>query len=176
MLSALAPFAARADQVYLSADQAPAAVFPDADRFETRDLAATAELRARVQQRLGDLKPTVWERSYRITTAFRGTSRLGRAVVIEEIGKHREITLIVGVDSSAKVAGVAVMTYREAYGGEVRSRRFLAQYRGRGADDSLQPSRDIQNITGATLSARAIGRGIKKAIAVLAEVPLGTPR
>ena len=61
------------------------------------------------------------------------------------------------------------MVYREAYGGEIRSRRFLAQYRGKAASDPLLPSRDIVNVTGATLSARAVGRAVKKAIAVLAE-------
>jgi hypothetical protein len=53
----------------------------------------------------------------------------------------------------------------------VRDSRFLAQYRGKRAEDPLRPAEDVRNIAGATLSARAIGRGIKKAIAVLAEVP-----
>jgi thiamine biosynthesis lipoprotein ApbE len=66
------------------------------------------------------------------------------------------------------------MVYREAYGGEIRTRRFLDQYRGKGEDDPLMPSRDIRNITGATLSARAVGRAVKKAIAVL-EVIGDTP-
>src|SRR6266851_5308379 len=92
------------------------------------------------------------------------------AVVVEEIGKHRPITLVVGVDGDGKVTGIAVMAYREAYGGEIRSRRFLQQYRGKRESDPLLPSQDIQNITGATLSARAVGRAVKKAIAVLQEV------
>lgn len=158
---------ARADEVYLTPEEAPAAVFPDADRFERSEVAATPALRDRVRRRLGGLKPSVWEESYPLAAAFRGGARLGQAIVVEEIGKHREITFVVGIDSGGKVAGVAVMAYREAYGGEVRSRRFLQQYKGKGAGDPLMPSRDIRNVTGATLSARAIGRGVKKAIAVL---------
>ncbi|MBI2962768.1 MAG: FAD:protein FMN transferase [Deltaproteobacteria bacterium] len=156
-----------ADQVYLSAAEAPRAVFPEADRFARRQVASTAELRERVAQRLGSLKPSVWEQGYEVATAFAGDRRLGRAVEVEEIGKHRAITLVIGVDPQGRVAGVAVMVYREAYGGEIRSRRFLDQYRGKGEGDPLLPSRDIQNITGATLSARAVGRAVKKAIAVL---------
>lgn len=162
--------AARADEIYLSAADAPAAVFPDADRFERREEASTSALRESVQARLGEIKPSIWEPSYSIATAFRGNERLGQAVIVEEIGKHRAITFVVGVEPQGGVAGVAVMAYREAYGGEVRSRRFLDQYRGKHASDPLMPSSDIRNITGATLSARAIGRGVKKAIAVLAEV------
>jgi hypothetical protein len=160
---------------YLTEDEAPAAVFPDADRFERSRVESAPDLRERVRARLAGVEPTVWEKAYPITTAFRGAERLGRAIVVEEIGKHREITFAVGVDREGKVAGVAILAYREAYGGEVRSRRFLEQYRGKGASDSLMPSRDIRNIAGATLSARAIGRGVKKAIAVLAEVPEERP-
>ncbi len=162
--------AAGADEVFLSEADAPAAVFPDADRFERREETATPAFRERVQARLGEIKPSIWEPSYSIATAFRGNERLGQAVIVEEIGKHRAITFIVGVDPQGGVAGVAVMAYREAYGGEVRSRRFLDQYRGKHSSDPLIPSSDIRNITGATLSARAIGKGVKKAIAVLAEL------
>ncbi|HUE39495.1 MAG TPA: FMN-binding protein, partial [Candidatus Binatia bacterium] len=164
-----------ADDTYLSEADAPAAVFPTADRFERSEVKSTSDLRARVVQRLGDVKPTVWETSYKIATAFAGARRLGRAIEVEEIGKHRPITLVVGMDDEDKVAGVAVMTYREAYGGEIRSRRFLQQYQGKRATDRLAPSQDIQNITGATLSARAVGRAVKKAIAVLHEAGDGGP-
>ena len=164
---------ASADEVYLTLEQAPAAVFPDAERFERIEVHATTDLRARVKRRLGDVEPSQWESEYPVATAYRGAERLGRAVVVEEVGKHRTITFVVGVGSSGEVGGVAVMAYREAYGGEVRSRRFLAQYRGKTERDPLLPGRDIRNITGATLSARAIGRGVKKAIAVLAELDDG---
>jgi hypothetical protein len=45
--------------------------------------------------------------------------------------------------------------------------RFLAQYRGKTLAAPLLPFRDIRNITGATLSAEAIGRGVRKALALL---------
>ncbi len=163
--SAAAPTVA--DQVYLSTAEAPRAVFPEADRFGRRQIPSTPELREQVAQRLGDLKPSIWEPSYEVTTAFAGDRRLGRAIEVEEIGKHRAITLVIGVDPQLRVAGIAVMVYREAYGDEIRTRRFLDQYRGKGESDPLMPSRDILNITGATLSARAVGRAVKKAIAVL---------
>lgn len=167
-LALVLPGRARADDVYLTAEEAPAAVFPDADRFERAELEATEGLRARVRDRLGAVRPTVWERRYPVATAYRGEEKLGRSVIVEEIGKHRAITFVVGVDPEGEVVGVAVMAYREAYGGEVRSRRFLAQYRGKSAADALMPGSDVRNLAGATLSARAIGRGVKKAIAVLA--------
>ena len=54
---------------------------------------------------------------------------------------------------------VAVMAYREAYGGEVRTPRFLRQYRGKSPGDPLRSGRDIKNIAGATLSVDAAEPG-----------------
>jgi Na+-translocating ferredoxin:NAD+ oxidoreductase RnfG subunit len=170
---AVASVPARADEIYLTEAEAPAAVFPEADRFSRRVVPSSGGLRSRVQTRLGKVKPTIWEKSYTVFTAFRGDHVLGRALIVDEIGKHRAITFIIGVEPGGTVSGVAVMAYREAYGGEVRSRRFLRQYEGKSANDALLPSSDIRNVTGATLSARAVGRGVKKAIAVLAEVEEG---
>jgi FMN-binding domain len=102
-----------------------------------------------------------------IFTAQRDARALGEAVIVEEIGKHRPITFVVGVRPDGGVQDVALMIYREPYGGEVRNSRFLAQYRGKDLTAPLLPFRDIRNITGATLSAEAIGRGVRKALALL---------
>lgn len=167
----------RADEVYLTWAEAPAAVFADADRFVQRQVESTPDFRARVRARLAGVEPSCWEDRYRIATAYRGGTAIGDAIEVEEVGKHRRITFVVGIAPSDEVVDVAVMAYREAYGGEVRSKRFLGQYRGKHAKDALAPGVDIRNLTGATLSARAIGRGVKKAIAVLDEVrPPGGPR
>src|SRR5258708_2527204 len=82
----------------------------------------------------------------------RGDQLVGYAVIVEEIGKHRPITFVVGVRPDGKVSDVAVMSYREAYGGEVKSKRFLVQYQAKSIADGMQPPNDLQNIAGATLS------------------------
>ena len=84
-----------------------------------------------------------------------------------EIGKHRPITYAVAITPEGAVHDLAVLAYREAYGGEVRERRFLKQYVRKTLADPLLPYRDIRNISGATLSVEATGRAARKAIAVL---------
>jgi len=74
------------------------------------------------------------------------------------------------VKPDGTVSDVAVMAYREAYGGEIRTPRFLAQYRHTSAADSLQPPGAIKNIAGATLSVDAASRAVKKALALAAVV------
>ena len=82
------------------------------------------------------------------------------------------MTFIVGVGADRKIKDAALMVYREAYGGEVRDRRFLQQYKGKQLNDTLLPFRDIQNISGATMSVEAIGRGSKKAVALVEAIYL----
>jgi len=120
-----------------------------------------------MQTQLGTLRPSLWEVEYIIFTAKQREMLLGYGVIVEEIGKSLPITFIVGVRPDGKVAEVAVMAYREPYGGEVRYPRFLAQYAGKTLRDPLLPYRDIHNITGATLSCQSIGQGVRKALALV---------
>jgi len=158
--------------IFLKEDDAAKAVFPEATAFERRVIRSNAELREKIQQRLVKTKSSIWEDSYTTFIAKKGDTILGYAVIVEEIGKHRPITFIVGVGVDRKIKDVALMTYREAYGGEVRDRRFLQQYKGKQLKDPLLPFRDIQNISGATMSVEAIGRGSKKALALVEAVYL----
>lgn len=160
--------AARAQEgVFLNEDQAPAAVFPDATSFAREVVTATPDLRARMKTILGGMaEPSIWEDQYVTFKASRGEALLGYAVIVEEIGKHRPITFVVGVRPDARVQDVAVMAYREAYGGEVKSKRFLLQYQGKAQADGVQQPTDIKNIAGATLSVDAASRAVKKALAL----------
>jgi hypothetical protein len=157
---------------FLTLDQAPHAVFPEGTSVEQRHVPSTPQLRETVMADLGSTKPSLWEPDYVLFTVYRDGNLLGYAVVVEEIGKHRPITFVVGVRPDGAVQDVALMVYREPYGGEVRAPRFLAQYRGKNLTASLLPFRDIRNITGATLSAEAIGRGVRKALALLRALSL----
>jgi FMN-binding domain len=157
---------------FLTLDEAPHAVFPEGTSVEQRYVPSTPQLREAVMGDLGSTKPSLWEQDYVLFTVHRDGNLLGYAVVVEEIGKHRPITFVVGVRPDGAVQDVALMVYREPYGGEVRAPRFLAQYRGKNLTASLLPFRDIRNITGATLSAEAIGRGVRKALALLRALSL----
>lgn len=154
--------------VFLQENEAPQAVFPDADRVERAEIEATDDLRRRIRAELDGTTPSMWESRYVTFTVWRGETLLGRAFLVEEVGKHRPITFVVGVRPDGHVQDVAVVAYREAYGGEIRHKRFLMQYRGKDIDDSLQPRRVITNIAGATLSVNAASRAVKKALALAA--------
>lgn len=89
----------------------------------------------------------------------------GFAVVVEEIGQHEPITFGIAADASGRVVRVEVMAYREAYGGEIRSPRFLSQFVGAPAK-SLD---DVDAISGATLSVKSSKRAVARAVDLIAK-------
>ncbi len=153
--------------VYLTLEEAPKAVFPEADSFERKDIEVDDTTRRRMKKLVGRLKPTIWEPFYISFIASRKEEVIGYAVICEEIGKHRPITFIVGAYPDGSVKDVALMMYREPVGEEVRYRGFLKQFDGKSLENPIFPRRDIKNVTGATLSVRAMSRGVRKALAFI---------
>lgn len=157
-------------QVYLTPEEARAQAFPAAARFERRLVAVSDNLRARAGS---GARPSTAD-SAAVYIAHDATdSLLGYAVVGDEIGKYRPITFLVATDARLEVTSVAILVYRESRGAEVRRQRFLSQYRGKDKDDPIRINRDIINITGATLSVRALNGGVRQALLLL-EATFGT--
>jgi FAD:protein FMN transferase len=154
------------EEVYLTPEEALKLAFPDAERLEKDVVKLGPAQKTRVEQRLG------WrleQSSYTVHRGFADGRPAGYAVIIEEIGKYKPITFLVKATPDFQVDRVDVLVYREPRGGEVRKRRFLHQFRGKTAQSPLRINRDIINITGATLSVRAMSAGVKRVLAVLEE-------
>lgn len=61
-----------------------------------------------------------------------------------------------------KILKVQVLVYREDYGGEVGSKRWLKQFIGKSNGEAMKFGHDIQNISGATISARSMTQGVSQ--------------
>lgn len=77
--------------------------------------------------------------------------------ILEEIGKEELITAGFVVENGAAVAA-RVLVYRETRGHEIASRGFLAQFEGAKLLPDGRLSKNIDGISGATLSVRAMER------------------
>src|SRR5262249_11514236 len=71
------------------------------------------------------------------------------------------------ISPEGKVTEVVIMEFRENRGWEVREKRFLNQFRGKSVRNAIRVDEDIINYTGATLSSKAVARGVKKALLLL---------
>lgn len=59
---------------------------------------------------------------------------------------------------------VEILEYREAYGGEVANAKWRAQFSGKDYQSPLKLTKDIQNISGATLSSKHITDGVRRLV------------
>ena len=80
-------------------------------------------------------------------------------------GKTQYITYLVGIGREGSVQDVDVLVYRESYGGEIAYDSFREQFRGKTNHDDVRIGKSIKNISGATISVRAITFGIRRILA-----------
>lgn len=149
---------------YLSAEQAAQLMFPDADRFESREIALDA---AQLQ---GLAAQGVRGRSSRwpVRAAQRAGATLGYVVTDEVIGKFELISYAVAIDLDGAVREVEILSYRESHGGEVRLPAWRRQFVGKTTASPLRVGEDIANISGATLSCTHVTEGVRRIVAVVA--------
>jgi electron transport complex protein RnfG len=90
----------------------------------------------------------------------------GRAIQVSSPGYAGPVDLLVGLDQRGSVTGVKILNQRETpgLGQKISQPVFLQQFIGRSAKDRLEPKQDIDAITGATISSRAVCLGVKKAL------------
>jgi len=155
------------ENVYLSEEEAVRRVYPKGTTVKSEERVLTPEEQKRIETRL---RWKIAEDRFTIIRGYQDEKSTGYAVITEEIGKFKPITFIVKVSEKGIVERVEVMVYRESRGGEVRRQRFLRQFRKKDSRDPIRINRDIMNVTGATLSVRAMSAGVKKVLVVLEEL------
>jgi hypothetical protein len=155
---------------YQTLDDALREVFAGADSTWTETWTPDDAARSALAAQLGAPQPPgeiVFHR------ARAGGRDLGWAVTTDEIGLHEPITMLVTVTAGHEVGPVRVLVFRESRGGEVRRKRFLEQFLGKTRADPLRITRDIDAVTGATYSSRAVTAGVKRVLALVdARYPL----
>jgi Na+-translocating ferredoxin:NAD+ oxidoreductase RnfG subunit len=91
-------------------------------------------------------------------------------------GKMQMITMLVGLVPDGTVRDVDILVYRESYGGEVANESFRRQFRGLAPGSDIRPGAAIRNISGATISARAVTFGVRKVSATYTVLKERLPR
>ena len=84
------------------------------------------------------------------------------ALLDNTIGKTMPITFLVLFNENQEVIHSSIIKYREAYGGEISGRNWLNQFLYMKKDSLFKFGRDIDGISGATLSVKSFTKGISK--------------
>ena len=148
--------------VYLSVEQAQKLMFPDATF--TPDFRMLTDQQVSAIQKDSGIK--VPSRNLQVWRVSGG----GWFIVDQVIGKHEFIPFAVGLDAEGGVKQIDILEYREAYGSQVRNPAWRAQFTGKRHGAALILQKDIQNISGASLSSRHITDGVKRLLATYAIV------
>ena len=169
--------------VLLNHDAALKAMFPAADKIVTESKELTPDQVKAVKSHLGD-KWTLYQAGGKSaeetevdSVAFyfgtKAGAKTGVAVIEVQPGKWGPVKYIVATDLAGKVTDLAVMSYLEQRGRPISTRRFLGQFIGKTGKSQVTIGKDVDAISGATISSRATAFAVKKVIALYEAVYLG---
>jgi transcriptional regulator of nitric oxide reductase len=160
ILLSLAPRASA--EVFHSRESALKIAFPNADHVEARDLLLTPAEAAQVARQAGV------EDGARLVTVyagFRGGESLGWAFLDTHDVRTLPETLLVVLEPDGRVRGTHLLAFHEPL--EYRpAERWLARFAGQALDRELAVGREVDGISGATITARAVTSAVRRLLAV----------
>ncbi|APQ18242.1 FMN-binding protein [Maribacter hydrothermalis] len=91
---------------------------------------------------------------------FDGKSPVGYVYVEQAPSKTANFDYMILLDNNFKILHSKVLIYREEYGGEIGSKRWLKQFNGKMPGDRVDHESNIDGIAGATISVRSMTNAI----------------
>ncbi|WP_346868022.1 RnfABCDGE type electron transport complex subunit G [Clostridium sp. UBA1353] len=91
----------------------------------------------------------------------------GYVFQVNSSGYGGKIELMVGIDAEGAVSGITILSHTETPGLGSKAKddpSFAAQYKGLSSEKELTVGSDIQAITGATITSKAVTTGVNTAI------------
>lgn len=133
-----APVIAKNDQAKLEA--ALKELLPTAEKFETTE-----------------------EDGKTFYQGLKGDEKVGVVAVFPQKGFGGFMKLMLGVDSEGKITGFRVLEHSETpgLGARITEAEFQQQFVGKSVSDPFQVGKDVQAISGATISSRSVTGGLK---------------
>jgi len=147
--------------VFFSRTEALELAFPQADRIESDTFVLEADQVSRIERLAGSPVDTKLVKIYR---GFKGDQIVGYAV----IDMHRVRTLpeafMVVLDPRGSVRSLRVLAFHEPLE-YLPTDRWYDQFGAKDLEEPLRLGGDIHAVVGATLSARAATRGVRRILA-----------
>jgi Na+-translocating ferredoxin:NAD+ oxidoreductase RnfG subunit len=105
-----------------------------------------------------------------VVSEIRGPSHvLGYLVESQVVGRSGPFGIAVLLNERHVVKRATVVSYPWSHGREVGRRSFTGQFDGKGPEDAIEIGKDIDAVTGATISCTAMTGGVRKAVELLAK-------
>jgi Na+-translocating ferredoxin:NAD+ oxidoreductase RnfG subunit len=101
---------------------------------------------------------------------FQGKELTAVSILDNVYGKAMPITFLVLFDLEGKIKSAEVIKYREQYGGAVQNKRWSDQFKGKDSGSGYKVGKDVNSISGATISVNSVTKGIRKAALLFMEI------
>lgn len=151
-------------KVFFTQKEALALAFPDADRIDHATFVLTPEQVEAIQKRARSRLDT---RLVSIHTAWRGGEVVGYAHIDVHTVRTKSEGFIVVLGRDGRVESVRVLAFHEPLD-YLPSENWYNAFAGSDGDDGLRIGRDIDAVSGATLSAQAATEGVRRMLAYYA--------
>ena len=131
-------------------------ILPSADKFDTADV---------------DIKGN--EKISEVNAGLTGTQIAGYAIKVTPKGYSGAVNIMVGISTEGKVTGIKILSHTETpgLGANAPKPEFSGQYKDKPIENKLEvvkiaPTKEnqIQAITGATITSKAVTLGVNDAI------------
>lgn len=166
----------------LTKEEAFKKVFGEGVKITTENKQFTDDKLAKIKERLGGelvyvtkgSKPASVDTSNGVDFYFaeKGGKRTGVAIIDSEPGKWGPVEFIIALDLEGVVTKVEVLSSQEKRGQPVARQSFLSQFSGKTSKNTLEAGKDINSVSGATISSNCAGFSVKKAIVLYEELYL----
>ncbi len=137
--------------------------FSDNVNLSMHTLTLPSALKSKVQN---NVKQTFYRDNLYYWEITNEDSTLAYAFLDNVIGKSMPITFIVIINQKGEIMASHVVKYRESYGGEIGNKNWLSQFNKLTNSSEYIVGKNIDGISGATISVNSLSKGIQK-IAVL---------
>lgn len=97
--------------------------------------------------------------------------KVGVAVIDQEQGKWGPMDVIAAMDLNGAVKRVEIIKHVEKKGQPVARRSFLSQFEGKNSNQ-IQSGKDVNTVSGATITSNCVIFAVKKAVALYDELYL----
>jgi Na+-translocating ferredoxin:NAD+ oxidoreductase RnfG subunit len=165
----IAPAPVLGGQAYLHEADAARSMFPESSASARKVLVLSDAEVAALSKVLGR---RVEARNYPYLDVRSEKGRLGFIFMFDVIGESQPITFAIGVTADGALQDVQVMVYREPQGEAIVEKRFRRQFVGKRSKDPITLDKDIDAVSGATISSRSATFAARKGL-LLAEVVRG---
>jgi len=188
VISGFVLFAANAFAVrLLTQEEALKGMFLDEDTVVAETIKISPAVMDKIRKRLGgtlvhyrsDSESAKINEKNEMTVynGMKGGKKMDVAIVNIQPGKWGPVEFFIVLDpATAKIKDLAVMSYIEKRGRPIARRSFLRQFVGKGSRNPVALGRDIDGVSGATISSDAACFAVKCTITMYEEAVLGGGR